>query len=143
MTTSTNGSEPGAAWLEIIRRDEAEFSQAFEVDVVLVASVLTTGMRGVDAVRRFFEATKLMYDDIAFTGELDVDDRTLLEWQGHFADKDVSGVTLLIYSDRRRIREIRLFHQPFEQVKQFAERLANLLGNPSDFTATSPHKEQQ
>lgn len=143
MTISTNESTPGAAWLEIIRRDEAGFAQAFETDVALIASVLANRVQGVESVRHFFEATKSMYDDIAFTGQVDGDNRTLLEWQGRFADRDVSGVTLLIHSDRRRISEIQLFHQPLGQVKLFAERLASLLGEPANFSATSPHKEQQ
>src|SRR5882757_5015066 len=97
MTTSERAPEPGNAWLEIVRRPTLDsFAQAFSKDCVLEAVVLATPLRGVRAVRRFFQATRAMYDDIAFLHELHAERRVCLEWAGMFQGREISGGTILV-----------------------------------------------
>ena len=58
------------------------FAAAFTKDVVLEASVLPRPITGAADVRSFFEATRAMYDTIAFKHEVTVESRTYLEWEG-------------------------------------------------------------
>jgi hypothetical protein len=119
---------PGHAWLEIVKRsNEDSFTAAFAKDVVLDASVLTAPIIGVPGVRRFFEATRGMYDRIAFTGETGEGARTCLEWEGTFEGRNVAGVTTLTRDATDAITSIRLYHRPYDQVVAFSAELARRL----------------
>ena len=133
--TSTAASDnkqslpPGHAWLELVKRsNEESFATAFAKDVVLDASVLAAPITGVAGLRRFFEATRAMYDRIAFTSETRGAMRTVLEWEGTFQGRDVAGVTILTQDATGAIASIRLYHRPYDQVVAFSAALARRLG---------------
>ncbi len=119
---------PGAAWLEIVRRPtEAAFVAAFTPDAILDAGVLGQPAAGPIAIRRVFEATKSLYDAIAFTHEDVVGARTYLHWEGRFEGRPVSGVTVLTRTAHGLIASIALYHRPLAQVVAFADALARRL----------------
>lgn len=116
--------QPGAAWLEIVRRPTLEeFSCAFSADPILEATVVAKPLLGVAAVFGFFCTTLSMYDRIAFIQETRTIARTYLEWEGLFQGKGVSGVTILTYGAEGAIERIRLFHYPYEQLNAFSVEL--------------------
>lgn len=116
---------PGHAWLEIVKRSSGDaFAAAFAKNVVLDASVLPAPITGVAGVRRFFEATRGMYDRIGFTGETGEGARTCLEWEGTFDGRNVAGVTILTRDMTDAITSIRLYHRPYDQVVAFSAELA-------------------
>jgi hypothetical protein len=116
--------QPGAAWLEIVRRPTLEeFSCAFSADPILEATVVAKPLLGVAAVFDFFCTTRSMYDRIAFVLETRTIARTYLEWEGVFQGKGVSGVTILTYGSEGAIERIRLFHYPYEQQNAFSAEL--------------------
>ncbi len=118
----------GQDWLEIIRRPTPEaFASAFTEDVALVTSVASAPIVGPVAVRHFFDATRAMYDTIAFSHETGAGSRTCLEWRGKFQGRDVAGVTILCRDTQGLIEGIQLFHSPFEQVMAFSAELAHRL----------------
>src|SRR3984957_6300102 len=85
-------SSPGHLWSEIIRRPTLEeFSAAFTADVTFDASVLPRTIRGALGIRMAFDATREMYDSIAFTREENSASRTYLEWEGVFGGRLVVG----------------------------------------------------
>ena len=68
---------PGLAWLDILRRPTLEaFASAFTPDAVLDASVLREPARGAAAIREVFDATRGMYEQIAFLHETRSGSRT-------------------------------------------------------------------
>lgn len=118
----------GHAWLEIIRRPSQEaFASAFTRGAVLDTSVASASIVGAVAIRAFFDATRAMYDEIAFVHETRTDTRTYLEWQGRFAGRDIAGTTILAHDAAGAIESIRLYHRPFEQVIAFSAELAHRL----------------
>lgn len=121
---------PGHLWSEIIRRPTLnEFSAAFIADVTLDASVLPRTIRGAADIRAFFDATREMYDSIAFTREQDGASRTYLEWEGLFGGRHVAGATILAKDAAGLIEGVRLFHSPLFLVNDFsAELLRRLAG---------------
>jgi hypothetical protein len=122
-------SYPGEAWTEIVRRPTLEeFSCAFASDVVLEASVLGRPIVGPGGVWAFFQATRTMYERIEFTHEIGTKARMCLEWEGVFAGKPVTGVTIIVRDDREAITSVRLHHRPFDQVVAFAETISRHLG---------------
>lgn len=122
----------GAAWREILRRDSLDaFSTAFTEQATLDASVLTSTIEGAAGIRDFFEATKTMYDNIAFVAESETNERTVLEWEGRFHGTFVAGITTLFYAPDRRIQAIRVYHRPLLQVQAFASELVKRLHRTS------------
>lgn len=133
-------SAPGRAWLEIVQRptDEA-FAAAFTKDVVLDTSIASRSIVGPVDVRRFFEASRGMYDAIRFTHETASDGRTCLEWEGSFQGADIAGTTILAFNADGLVESIQLYHRPYGQVVAYAtelgRRLKGMLG-PSIFPAS-------
>jgi hypothetical protein len=130
MHSAKNDLAPGHLWAEIIRRPTLEaFAAAFTADVLLDASVLPRSIRGAPDVRAFFDATRGMYDKIAFTWEENSASRTYLEWEGEFAGRLVAGATILTKDAAGLIESVRLFHGPLCLVNEFsAELLRRLAG---------------
>lgn len=126
--SGATASPPGQAWFDIIRRPTPEaFAAAFTPDVALVASVLSRPIVGPDAVRHFFDATRAMYDSIAFVCETGTGVRTCLEWRGVFQGREVEGATILCRDETGLIERILLFHSPREQVIAFSAELETRL----------------
>jgi hypothetical protein len=121
---------PGHLWSEIIRRPTLEeFSAAFTVDVTFDASVLPITIRGAPSIRTVFDATREMYDSIAFTREENSAPRTYLEWEGVFGGRLVVGATILVKDAAGLIEGVRLYHSPLFLVNDFsAELLRRLAG---------------
>src|ERR1700730_11202350 len=116
---------PGHSWLEIMKRPTlGAFAAAFTKDVVLEASVLPRPITGAADVRSFFEATRAMYDTIAFKHEVTVESRTYLEWEGTFQGHSVAGMTVFTKDTAGLIESIRLYHRPYDMVIAFSTDLA-------------------
>jgi len=103
------------------------FAAAFTKDVVLEASVLPRLITGAADVRSFFEATRAMYDTIAFKHEGTVESRTYLEWEGTFQGHSVAGMTVFTKDTAGLIESIRLYHRPYDMVIAFSTDLAGRL----------------
>lgn len=124
---------PGHGWLEIIKRPSQEaFASAFTKDAILDASVLSAPIAGAAAIRAFFDATRAMYDQIAFVHETRSSTRTHLEWEGSFAGRAIAGTTILAHDAGGTIESIRLYHRPYEQVISFSAELARRLAGKVD-----------
>jgi hypothetical protein len=67
-------------------------------------------------VRSFFEATRAMYDTIAFKHEVTVESRTYLEWEGTFQGHSVAGMTVFTKDTAGLIESVRLYHRPYDMV---------------------------
>lgn len=120
----TAAPTPGAQWLEIIKRPTlAAFAQAFTPEVRIEGSVIERALVGPAALRAVFDATRTMYDQIAFTRETVLDDRTVLEWEGVYAARPVAGVTIQTRDGAGAIASIELYHRPLSQVQAFAADL--------------------
>ncbi|MFS2140072.1 nuclear transport factor 2 family protein [Duganella sp. Dugasp56] len=116
---------PGVAWMAIIRRPTLDdFAAAFTADVVLETSAGDGAVRGAAAIRRFFDATRAMYDGIAFVHETSAASRTVLEWEGVFRGAPIAGATILAYDGEGRIAGIHLYQRPCSQVAAFSSELA-------------------
>lgn len=127
---SSTPSAPGSDWVAIIRRPTLdEFSAAFVDDVTLEGSVVPQAVVGAAAISRVFDATRAMYDAIAFVHESNADGRTYLEWEGVYQGAPVAGTTVLTRERPYggRIVSIRLYHRPFAQVVAFSAGLDALL----------------
>jgi hypothetical protein len=125
-----NDLAPGQLWSEIIRRPTlGEFSAAFTAGVALDASVLPRTIRGAADVRAVFDATRQMYETIAFSHEENSASRTYLEWKGMFGGHLVAGATILAKDAAGLIEGVRLYHSPLFLVNEFsAELLRRLAG---------------
>jgi hypothetical protein len=125
-----NDVAPGHLWSEIIRRQTlAEFSAAFTADVALDASVLPRTIRGAPDIRAVFDATREMYETIAFSREENSASRTYLEWEGVFGGGLVIGATILAKDAAGLIEGVWLYHSPLFLVNEFsAELLRRLAG---------------
>jgi hypothetical protein len=122
---SQESRPPGNAWLEIIRRPTAEaFAEAFAAKAVLDSSVGSRSVVGAESIRHFFEATREMYETIAFVHESVDGDHTFLEWEGTFQGKPIAGTTILTKRNKGPIESIRLYHRPYDQVVAFSAELA-------------------
>ena len=118
-------STPGLAWLDILQLSTlTAFASAFTPDAVLNASVLREPARGAAAIRKVFDATRGMYEQIAFLHETRSGCRTYLEWEGRFKGRDVAGVTILVHDAHGLIESVRLHHRPYDQVVVFSAELA-------------------
>lgn len=135
--SNTRAGAAGQDWMDILGRPTQEaFASAFTKEVALVASVTSAPIVGPVSVRHFFDATRTMYDTIAFVHETSAGSRTCLEWQGKFQGRDVAGVTILSRNAQGLIAGVQLFHSPFEQVEAFSAELARRLDGritPSPF----------
>jgi hypothetical protein len=119
---------PGHIWSEIIRRPTlGEFSTAFTADVALDASVLPRTVRGAPDVRAVFDATRGMYETIAFSREENNASRTYLEWEGVFRGRLVAGATILAKDAAGLIEGVRLYHRPLFMVNEFSTELLRRL----------------
>ena len=116
---------PGQAWLGILQLPTPEaFASAFTRGAVLETSVLREPVTGAAAIRAVFEATRGMYEQIAFLHETRSGARTCLEWGGRFKGRDVAGVTILVHDAHGLIESVHLHHRPYDQVVAFSAELA-------------------
>lgn len=123
-------SASGLAWLGILQRPTPEaFASAFRQDAFLEASVLHEPARGAAAIRKVFDATRRLYEQIAFLHETRSGSRTYLEWEGRFKGRDVAGVTILVHDARGLIESVHLHHRPYDQVVTFSAELARRLAH--------------
>ncbi|WP_188565040.1 nuclear transport factor 2 family protein [Undibacterium terreum] len=126
-------SVPGSSWVEIIRRPTLEeFAAAFVEKVVLETSVGSRALVGARAIRYFFDATRAMYETIAFTHEANTGNRSYLEWEGAYQGAAIAGMTILTRNAEGKITSIRLFHRPYDQIIAFSAGLADLLQGKID-----------
>ena len=136
----TSDEAPGHVWLEIVRRPTKEtFAAAFATDVVLDTSISSQAIVGPTAIWHFFEASRTMYDTIRFTHETSVGSRTCLEWDGKFQARDIAGTTVIAFDANGAIKNIQLFHRPYEQVIAYSTELGRRLKgkiDPSIFPGT-------
>lgn len=124
MSAGGGGSVPGQAWFEIVRRPTPEsFAEAFTTDVALDASVMASPIEGPNAIRRFFDATRQMFDNIAFNRESHGDGATFLEWKAVYKGEPMSGITILETDAQGLIRRVRTFYGPIHQAKRFSDDL--------------------
>ncbi len=127
-------SAPGQAWLAIVQRptDEA-FTDAFTKDVVLDTSVFSRSIVGPADVRRFFEASRAMYDAIRFTRETSAGARTCLEWEGKVPGGRTSPERRSSASTPTALSKgIQLYHRPYEQVVAYSAELGRRLKGKLD-----------
>jgi hypothetical protein len=118
----------GHGWVEIINRPSLDaFATAFVKDAVLDAAVLRAPIVGAAGIRAFFGQTRAMYDLIAFVHETRSAARTLLEWEGSFAGREIAGTTILAHDAAGIIQSIRLYHRPYDQVIAFSAELERRL----------------
>ena len=89
--------------------------------------MLPRPITGAADVRSFFEATRAMYDTIAFKHEVTVESRTYLEWEGTFQGHSVAGMTVFTKDTAGLIESIRLYHRPYDMVIAFSTDLAGRL----------------
>jgi hypothetical protein len=128
LRLSERNLTPGHSWLEILKRPTLEaFAAAFTKDVVLEASVLPRSITGAADVRSFLEATRAMYDTIAFKHEVTVESQTYLEWEGTFQGHSVAGMTVFTKDAAGLIESIRLYHRPYDMVVAFSGDLRGQL----------------
>lgn len=121
-------STPGQDWMAVLRRPAlADFAAAFADTVVLDTSAGTAGIAGAEAIRHFFDATRGMYEAIAFVHETTAGTRTCLEWEGRFQGAPIAGTTILARDENGLIESIRLYHRPYAQVLAFSAELARRL----------------
>jgi hypothetical protein len=105
-------------WIELINEP------AFAEDATLEASVLNEPAVGATEIRCFFDATRKMYESIAFVHEASSNSHMYLAWEGIFAGNAVAGVTVLCRNASGAISRIWLHHRPFELVLAFSAKLA-------------------
>lgn len=124
----TSSSQPGQDWFDLIRRPTLNaYASGFAPHASMDGSVLADTVHGAARIRDLFDATRQMYDAIAFKSEVTTPTRTYLEWEGVFQGAPVSGVTVLSKDGSGLIEHVRLYHRPTRQVLAFSQELKRLL----------------
>jgi hypothetical protein len=115
---------PGQDWLNVIgRKSPEEFANAFVERPVFEALILRSPQIGIDAISDYFDASRKLFEQIAFVQEARTPDRVFLEWEGRFEGTAISGVTVLSLVSDGRIAKIRIHHFPQERANAFAAAL--------------------
>ena len=128
---SNPDTKPGGDWLKIVTEpDPQRFASAFTGNARLDLSVTSGPLIGPENLRRYFNASRGMFQRIAFTHETAAGSRTCLEWEGEFEGRDIAGTTILVRNADGAIESIQLYHRPFEQVIAFSTELAKRLEAP-------------
>ena len=124
---------PGEGWRAVLRKiGLPEFADAFAKDPVLKASVMNRECAGVELIGAFFDASRQMYDSIAFKRETVSGARTYLEWEGKVFGDEVGGVTVLTRDEAGLIQQVEIFHRPLHVVARFSKELGNRLAGRLD-----------
>lgn len=115
---------PGLDWLEVIgRKSREDFAKAFVERPVLEALILRSPRIGVDAISKYLDSSRQLFEQIAFVEEARTPERVFLEWEGRFGGNAISGVTILSLANDGRIARIRIHHFPLQQANAFAAAL--------------------
>jgi hypothetical protein len=124
---------PGQTWSEILKRPTQEgFAAAFSKNVVVDTSIATRSIVGLVDLRRFFDASRTMYDALNFTHETSAGLRTCLEWEGKFQGRYIAGTTILACDANGVIESVQLYHRPYEQVIAYSAELGRRLEGKID-----------
>ena len=125
----TRSGKPGDDWMAVVRKNgTVEFADAFARDATLDAAVTSGPCVGVKAIAAFFAATAGgMYDALTFTHETVDGAKTYLEWEGKAFGQPVGGTTILTRDEAGLIRNIKLYHRPFQMVLRFSAELQKRL----------------
>lgn len=118
-----------AGWTNAFEEKSATaFSEAFAVDVVLEASVLTRAVEGRHQVKNVMAAGSAIYDSLTFTQETVSGDRAYLEWQATaFGGTQIDGVTILTKDTDGQIVRAAIHHRPLGAVHRFSAELGRRL----------------
>ncbi|MBN3834445.1 nuclear transport factor 2 family protein [Burkholderia sp. Ac-20344] len=118
-------------WIELVNERSLEtFAAAFTEDATLEATVLDAPVVGAAKIRRFFDATRNMYESLIFVHEASTDSHTYIAWEGVFAGNAVAGVTVLCRNASGVVSNIWLHHRPLGQVLAFSTELAAVRSGP-------------
>ncbi|MGA0603466.1 hypothetical protein ACO2Q3_22345 [Caulobacter sp. KR2-114] len=118
------GHAPGRTWVEILSRPTLKaFAMAFTAAPRLDAWILGAPVCGPGPIRDVFQATRGMYERIAFTAETGSPQRNCLAWQGQFQGLPLSGVTTFRFDDQGLIERIGLKHDLSGPVFSFSVEL--------------------
>ena len=129
---TNHSAKPGDAWVKIVSEtDPQKFASAFAANARLDLSVTSGPFIGPENLRRYFNASRGMFQRIAFTHETTAGSRICLEWEGEFNGHDVAGATILVRNAAGAIESIQIYHRPFEQVIAFSAELAKRLEDPA------------
>lgn len=121
-------NKPGSDWVKIVSEPDAKlFAAVFTVDVRLDLSVARESLIGADSLRRYFNASRGMFQRFAFTHEMSHGSRTVLEWEGEHAGRAIAGATILVRSADSLIANVQIYHRPYEQQTAFAAELSRRL----------------
>jgi hypothetical protein len=124
---------PGQGWRAVLRKiGTPEFAGAFVKDPVLKASVMNRECVGVASMAAFFDASRQMYDSIAFKRETISGAQTYLEWEGKVFGDEVGGVTILARDETGLIQQVEIFHRPLHVVARFSNELGKRLAGKLD-----------
>jgi hypothetical protein len=124
---------PGHDWITVVRTSgTAAFATAFSANPVLDASVLNARCVGVEPIEALFEATRAIYQTLAFTSEAVVGPRTYLEWEARLFGEEVAGSTILTRDGAGLIERVQVYHRPLHMVLRFSAELARHLNGKVD-----------
>ncbi len=131
--TNPQSNPPGHTWTEILKRPTQEaFAAAFSNNIAIDTSIATRSIIGPVDLRKFFDASRTMYDAISFTHETNSASRMCLEWEGKFQGKNIAGTTVLALDENGLIESIQLYHRPYEQVIAYSVELSRRLKGKID-----------
>lgn len=125
---NTSPPRPGDDWMKIVTEKNLQtFAFAFTTDVRLDLSVANAPIIGSANLRHYFDASRAMFEQIAFSYETTVGARTFLEWEGEYKGRYIAGTTILVRNASGAIESVQLYHRPYDQVVAFAAELARRL----------------
>lgn len=94
---TNRSAKPGETWVEIVSEtDPRAFKSAFTADARLDMSVTSAPISGPANLRRYFDASRTMYQRIAFMHETTTGARTCLEWEGESEGRSIAGTTIVV-----------------------------------------------
>jgi len=124
-------TKPGSDWLKIVAETNAQaFASYFTSNVRLDLAVTNVPFLGPANLRRYFDASRGMFQQIAFTHETTAGSRTCLEWEGELEGAAIAGTTILVRNADGLIESIQIYQRPYDQVIAFSSALGKRLVKP-------------
>ncbi len=117
-------SDARSAWTAIVfQTDRKLFSEHFDPQATLTASVLEKVLRGGDEIYGYFEATRAMFESFAFNSEVAGAGLTFLTWEGTAFKETLTGVTVLERGPTGLVTKVEIYSGPLSALTPFAVEL--------------------
>jgi len=108
-------------------KDFSAFEEIFAEDVVFRSPAVFKPYEGRDAVAMLLTTVGEVFEDFAYTDQLETDGTAILAFSARVGDRALDGIDLLRFDDAGKVAEMAVYIRPLSGLNTLAEAMEQKL----------------